>query len=255
MKCCIIAIPAVILAASNVVAEADAIAAERMAIAAKAGGMVEKPGSSRGRIVFINTQREVDAENIRMAVKSLGDILARYRVDVVESAPAQAGELKAKFGADVAVVVADEGGAPALLAAPEEGWSVVNVRALQNGLKTEAAKAKFLDSRCRKEIMRGFACAAGGIGSGFPGNIMNVAKVEDLDLCEEFMPFDKTSVLKQHLKAIGVTPGRYATYRVACREGWAPAPTNDVQKAIWEKVHALPTEPIKIKPETKKIRD
>ena len=93
---------------------------------------------------------------------------------------------------------------------------------------------------------------AGGMGSSFPGNIMNIAKVEDLDLCDEFVPFDKVGVVKQHLKNAGVTPVRYATYRIVCREGWAPAPTNDVQKAIWDKVHAMPTEPIKIKPEEKK---
>ena len=29
-----------------------------------------------------------------------------------------------------------------------------------------------------------------------------------------------------------------STYRKACREGWAPAPTNDVQKAIWEDINA-----------------
>lgn len=27
---------------------------------------------------------------------------------------------------------------------------------------------------------------------------------------------------------------RRATYKQACREGWAPAPTNDYQRAIWE---------------------
>ena len=45
---------------------------------------------------------------------------------------------------------------------------------------------------------------------------------------------------------------RRTVYRKACEEGWAPQPTNDVQKAIWDKVHAMPTEPLKIKPETKK---
>ena len=37
-------------------------------------------------------------------------------------------------------------------------------------------------------------------------------------------------------KNIGRT--RRASYKVACEEGWAPAPTNDFQKAIWEKVKA-----------------
>ena len=50
----------------------------------------------------------------------------------------------------------------------------------------------------------------------------------------------------------GVTVRATTNYKTACREGWAPAPTNDVQKAIWDKVHAMPTEPIKIKPEEKK---
>ena len=43
-----------------------------------------------------------------------------------------------------------------------------------------------------------------------------------------------------------------STYKKACEEGWAPNPTNEFQKAIWDKVHELPTEPIKIKPEEKK---
>ena len=37
-----------------------------------------------------------------------------------------------------------------------------------------------------------------------------------------------------------------ATYKRACREGWAPTPTNDVQRAIWEKVHAIPDKPLTI---------
>jgi len=117
---------------------------------------------------------------------------------------------------------------------------------------TSAAKRPVGGARKGPSVMRGCVCAAGGMGSSFPGNIMNVAKVEDLDLCDEFVPFDKVGVVKQHLKDTGVTPVRYATYRIACREGWAPQPTNDVQKAIWDKVHAMPTEPIKIKPEEKK---
>ena len=50
-------------------------------------------------------------------------------------------------------------------------------------------------------------------------------------------------------------PVMMVTYGRAVREGWAPAPTNEYQKAIWDKIHAMPTEPIKIKPETKKVAD
>ena len=232
--------------------ETVADATSRESFAAKAGGLVGKPNSSKGRIVFVNTQSEMDEANISGAISSLGEIIAKYAVSSEKDSPDKPLTLKAKHKADIAVVIVAEDDAPALLTAPEESWSVVNVRALKQNLKSDAAVEKFFDSRCRKEIMRGFVCASGGLSSSFPGNIMNVVRIEDLDLCEEFVPFDKISVIKQHLKNRGVTPIRYATYRIACREGWAPAPTNDVQKAIWDKVHALPTEPLKIKPEEKK---
>lgn len=220
--------------------------------AAKAGGLVGKPNSSKGKIVFVNTQSEIGEANISGAISSLGEIIAKYAVSSEKDTPDKPMVLKAKHKADIAVIIVAEDEAPALLAAPEENWAVVNVRALKRNLKSDAAVEKFFDSRCRKEIMRGFVCAAGGMGSSFPGNIMNVAKVEDLDLCDEFVPFDKVGLIKQHLKNNGVMPVRYATYRIACREGWAPAPTNDTQKAIWDKVHEMPSEPIKIKPEEKK---
>jgi hypothetical protein len=52
------------------------------------------------------------------------------------------------------------------------------------------------------------------------------------------------------MKPLGVLPAQRATDMKACQEGWAPAPTNDVQKAIWEKVKAekseKPSKPIKV---------
>jgi hypothetical protein len=51
---------------------------------------------------------------------------------------------------------------------------------------------------------------------------------------------------------MGVTPTLVAHYRQACKQGWAPAPTNDVQRAIWNKVHELPSDPIKIKYDPKR---
>lgn len=237
-----------------VVADEASPEAVREALAAKAGGLVEKPGSSTGRIVFINTQSGMNADNIQGSIRSLGDIVAKYPVFVVSDTPDKPAVLKARHNADVAIIIVAEDDSPALLAAPEDNWAVVNIKALAKGLKSDAAKAKFFDSRCRKEIMRGFACAAGGFDSSFPGNIMNVMKAADLDLCEEFMPFDKAGLFKQRLKASGVTPSRFATYRIACREGWAPEPTNEVQRVIWDKVHAIPENPMKIKYDPKKGR-
>ena len=43
-----------------------------------------------------------------------------------------------------------------------------------------------------------------------------------------------------------------STYKKACQEGWVSAPTNDIQKAIWDKVHAAPKNPMKIEFDSKK---
>ncbi len=52
--------------------------------------------------------------------------------------------------------------------------------------------------------------------------------------------------ITQFQKSHGVTQGKHTVYLVACQEGWAPPPTNEYQKAIWDKVHATPSKPIKI---------
>jgi hypothetical protein len=31
-----------------------------------------------------------------------------------------------------------------------------------------------------------------------------------------------------------------------CQEGWAPPPTNEYQRAIWNDVHKIPEKPMKI---------
>ena len=56
----------------------------------------------------------------------------------------------------------------------------------------------------------------------------------------------------KHLPEIGVVPDQRITYREACRKGIAPAPTNEYQKAIWEKEHAVPKNPMKIEFDPKK---
>ena len=66
---------------------------------------------------------------------------------------------------------------------------------------------------------------------------------------------DMIDSIRQNLASRGIEMSKISSYLKACQEGWAPAPTNEYQKAIWDKVHAMPTAPIKIKPETKKVRE
>ena len=80
-----------------------------------------------------------------------------------------------------------------------------------------------------------------------------VRTAKELDaIPEESYGVDALMALRNGLPNYGVMPWHQTTYKRACREGWAPAPTNEFQKAIWEKTKADkergPTNPITIPP-------
>ena len=54
------------------------------------------------------------------------------------------------------------------------------------------------------------------------------------------------------LNGRGLAPEILANYYEACERGWALAPTNAAQKAIWKKVHQIPDKPITIEYDPKK---
>ena len=78
--------------------------------------------------------------------------------------------------------------------------------------------------------------------------MMPVSNVEELDLFEQTeIPIDVLNRFPPFLEALGVVPYEECSYRSACKAGWAPQPTNDIQRAIWNEVHTLPSEPLTIK--------
>jgi hypothetical protein len=152
------------------------------------------------------------------------------------------------------ILVGDRGAdAPRILVAPEEGWAAVNTEALA----ADGATGSNYNLRVTKEMWRALAIMLGASDSMFqPCLLAPVHSLADLDglgcVVPSPEPFGK---MARNAIALGCQRQYRATYKRACVEGWAPAPTNDVQKAIWEEVHRLPTEPIKIKPETKKVKE
>ena len=222
----------------------------REKIKRKLGNRIEKPGSRRGKVAFIDT-RAKPCEELKGLVAAYAE-LTKLNLVFETAAPGEPTALKTASGADVAVVLVDDETTPAMLAAVEDGWAVVNARRMGRSLATDEAKTKFFEARCAKESMRAFAAVSGGLGSQYPGNIMGIAKIEDLDLVEPYMPIDKLQAIVKHLGSRGVTPTIVAHYRQACQQGWAPPPTNDVQRAIWEKVHSIPDKPLTIEFDPKK---
>ena len=219
--------------------------AERIAYA---GGMVRK-SDGKGRIIYANMQEVIPSADIEKTMNVLAKYL-RIRIDTIN--------VKAEDVKDVnkflmtnkgmaVVMIVDNSTDPSILVAPEDKWAKINI-------------GKFKDSNVRSrgqiELLRAFCFLCGGIGSEYnnplTGFIAHPSQLDDTSIAQ--LPMDVINRFIPYLKQMGVVPYVEGTYRKACKEGWAPAPTNDVQKAIWEKVHAIPTKPMKIEFDAKKGR-
>lgn len=228
-------------------------AAVRAAMLKKTGGFVAQPNSSKGKIVIVDAQNLYNASNVTAVAASLRNE-THFKVVAVKGTGTKAGEIKEANEAEVAVVAIQDETSPVLTVAPEEHWAAVNVTKIAAGLQSDAAKAKFAEARFRKELLRAYAYATGGTDSQYPDNVLHTTDIAGLDLCGEFIPGDALNKSASHLKTLGLKPANVTTYRQACMQGWAASPTNDIQKAIWDKIHEMPTKPMKIEfdPKTQK---
>ena len=228
-------------------------AAAKEAMLKKTGGIIEKPGTRKGVIAFIDTQSRLSETNIRFVVDALAS-KTRYDVRYIKSVQGDPCLLKTSTQADVAIIVVDDKNSPSLMVAPFEKYAMINTAKLDENLKSKEAVQKFSDSRGRKQLLRAYAMVCGAYMSQYPGNSLEATSMSDLDICSESLPADILGKNTLYLKKIGVEPAQRKLYSVACREGWAPAPTNEYQKAVWDKVHSAPKTPMKIEFDPKKGR-
>ena len=231
---------------------ASSASAKRRALYAKHfGGMFVKPGSQLGEVAVINCQNAIGTDVFSMPLDFLDDEFG-LNMKVVPSAepftPATASAAMKNAGGNMAVFVVNDPSLPMSLVAVEAGWGAINVAPLLDEKKPRTAE------RFSKEFLRVFAMTCGASDSAAPGCLMIPVKgVLELDLMKARVyspePYEK---IRFHGAAYGLRGKTLVSYKRACEEGWAPAPTNDVQKAIWDKIHTMPTDPIKIKYDPKR---
>lgn len=248
----------VALIASTVIAETAQVSqtnnvvtistAKMEAIIENAGGMLDKPGTGLGVILFRNEQRRIPLAELVAPIeylKKYTKLPIKY-YDAEPSSDSLTRDGVRKLGANMLIVIKDDSSSPSpLLVAPDDAWAVVNVAALA---KDNPPNGK-LASRLRKEISRAFSFLCGGVNSQYEKTPANhCSSLRDLDLIDmDEVPADLIMRFKTYVQGYGVTPYIRATYKSACKHGWAPVPTNDVQKAIWDKYHEIPTGGIEIK--------
>ena len=211
------------------------------------GGAVEKPGAMKGKVAIIDTQARADIKSYMLDTIAYFDHAVRYNIVYETADPADVETLKKASGADFVVVVLSDDSSPAILVAPEDRWAVVNVTKLTRGFKSVEARKKLYDERCAKATLKAFSLLCGGGASKYPNSVFGTARMEDLDIAHGKVPVDMADRYRAFLSSAGLSPRVVTSYRRACIEGWAPAPTNEVQQAIWDKEHQIPSSPIKIK--------
>lgn len=214
------------------------------------GGYIVKPNSAAGKILFVDTRKEVKDTAAADVVAFLRKTY-QYPAEVVKGEADQADVSKVgKTAATMTIVLCEKPDSPALLISPEDMWASVNATRLARG----CSDPKVFAARVRKELTRAF-CFLAGAGNSMGSATVMTPVFSNMELDERFVeeiPPDVDGKFNKHLAAFGIKPWIRTTYTYACEEGWAPQPTNEFQKAIWDKVHAAPTKPIVIAPETTK---
>ena len=223
---------------------------------AEYGGEISLWPKDPGLFLFVNAQKRVSADALEAPVGALaGEFYIDMRMKQVEPVAQfdirkAAAELAA-FGAKGGIWIVDDPLLPVSLAATESGWGVLNVFPLL----ADAPGAEKLGKRLLKFASRLFADIHGASDPVMmPGCVTKQAVgLEGVDAlnCSTFSP-EATSKVSSFLAKMGYKQKKQGTYLDACEEGWAPAPTNAVQKAIWDKVHQLPTKPLTIKRESER---
>lgn len=202
------------------------------------GGKIVQPGSLKGEIVYVNCQTRADKAWLEESAAYFRD-QAKFNIRIADGG--KFAFQKPQIQGNVSLFVVNDPALPALLVAPEDRWAVVNVAPLDNG------KPAFFKARVVKELARGFSALCGAMNSSYPAALTGgVTKPGDLDeFSDARLPVDVIARFAPYLAPFGASPAVYSTYRSACKEGWAPAPTNDYQKAIFEKVQQEKSETLK----------
>ena len=206
-----------------------------------------KPGSLRGHIAVVNQQTMISESLFVDATEVMRE---RRRYDFRFGR----GDAVSKGAAMQLRIVDDPTDLAPMTVSPEAGRGVLNVAALTNDLRSAADVQKLLPNRAKLEFLRLICYAFGVGGSQFGGNLLSATSVRDLDGMGLFLPVDVFDKIDASAAKRGLKPEIVAEYYEACEQGWAPTPTNAAQKAIWDKVHAIPKNPMKIEFDPKKGR-
>ena len=162
------------------------------------------------------------------------------------------GRAAAKESCGVVMLVDGAEDAPLMTVYPEEHLAIIDMTTLSKGASGSGVRQDRVEKLTWRAIGHLVGC---GAPDGYTCVMKPVRSMAELDaMPNKFIHPATFFKARPYFDICGVTPARKGTYESACQQGWAPPPTNDVQKAIWDKVHAVPATPMKIEFDPKKGR-
>jgi hypothetical protein len=196
----------------------------------------------------MNKQNSIPDSTVQLFADNLSSIF-RSRVLVNKDCKFSicgAEDIRRNAKANVAFFLIEDKNMPISLVSMEGRWTMVNIAPLSEG----TTDPEILKKRTLRELQRTTkALMTSVVVDGDTAQI--ITKGSDLDGIKGGIMTPQVIVeMLTGLPAWGITPDRTSTYKRACKQGWAPTPTNEYQKAIWERVKADkergPTNPLKI---------
>ena len=203
---------------------------QREAMLLRTGGMIETPESGP----WIAAVLEKGAVPDEMAEAEIAYLRKTVKVPVrvieaEEGAAADAAKAELASGAAIALSVVSAPGEPSLSIYPSEQRGTLNFAALATD------DASLLAERFHKEFLR---CVAYTLGAGNSAGrcllkpIRDMAGLDSIDM-KGLGPEGLMAVMSA-TRERGMKMMRKVPYRRAVEEGWAPPPTNDLQRAVWD---------------------
>ncbi len=223
------------------------------------GGMVEK--DYKGNVLrILDAQNTVPYEKVADMVKHMrwATLLPFETV----KGKASSGGMEELSNAAKTLVSADKVGAGVIIVddtnlvfrihSDESNWAILNIAFL----KADNPQSPKLENRMEKMIWKALARSLNvGAVAHSPSVLKPFKTLDELDANFSMRPSpDGFNAFIDNGKTYGITTLTMSSYRDACHKGWAPAPTNEVQRAIWNKIHAVPDKPITIEFDPKKDR-
>ena len=185
-----------------------------------------------------------EAEN---AKKISEELRVQYKIHNVDQVSLNQGAsiLKNQKATAGVFLVSDES-LPMLVTVPDQRYAFINTSLISN----------LSENKIQTCIARALCLICGAGNRASTGHLLSpISDEKDFDKIQlKHIPGDVLLTVQGFLRDSGIKTFQVRTYRQACAEGWAPQPSNEWQKAIWDKVHATPKNPMKIEFDPKKGR-